>query len=505
MTPRRFTDEDHRVAPYADALEAHAARSPLMFMVPSHSGTPQGISEDLAAFSGERSIMMDIPQLVDGIDVGSDTPFDRAEVLAADAWGAQRCWFLANGSSQGNRMAIIASASLGEGRSIVAQRSAHSSLLDGLIVSGLTPRFVDPSIDETLGINHGLTPTQLSNEFEAAALEGSTVCAAYVISPSYFGAVSDIRGLSDVAHANGVPLIVDAAWGAHFGFHPRLPQFPTAYGADIVVTSTHKMGGSLSQSAMLHLGMGPFAERLEPLVERAHRLTQTTSASSLLLGSLDIARRSLVAGGDSIGRSMELAAEFSQWLRSHRSLAPASESFGVFEDIVDVDPLRVSIDVTGLGVSGYDVRSRLAQHFGIFVEIATVRAIVAFFGPGKDLDTGRLKTALDAIVASTDPASSMRESDGFMANLRLPGPGERRMSPREAFFAATEIVNFEEAIGRVSSDALAAYPPGIPNVTPGETIRRDIVDFLRSIAASPIGYVRGALDPMVNRFRVVSG
>lgn len=474
-----------------------------MFMVPSHSGTHEGITEDLAAFAGERAIEMDIPQLVDGIDNGVDTPFDQAEALAADAWGAQRCWFLANGSSQGNRMAIVAAAGLGVGATIVAQRSAHSSLLDGLILSGLMPRFIDPSIDQSLGINHGLTPEQLSAEITAAEESGDRVCAAYVISPSYFGAVADIRGLSEVAHAHGIPLIVDAAWGAHFGFHPRLPAFPTAQGADMVVTSTHKMGGSLSQSAMLHLSEGPFAEKLEPLLERAHRLTQTTSASSLLLGSLDIARRALMTREDLIERSINLATQLSDWLRAHPTLSLASDSFRSFEDIVEVDPLRVSVDVSALGITGYEVRSRLAQEFGIFVEIATIRVVVAFFGPGKDLDTARLQTALDTIVESAPRPEAGRTDTAVRDMLQLPQPGERRMSPRDAYFAPSEVVSFEHAVGRVSTDSLAAYPPGIPNVTPGETIRQDLIDFLRSVAASPIGYVRGALDASVSAFRVV--
>lgn len=504
MQSRRFTHEEHLSAPYADALDAHAARSPLMFMVPSHSGTHEGLSEDLAAFAGERAIEMDIPQLVDGIDSGVDTPFDRAEALAADAWGAERCWFLANGSSQGNRMAIVAAAGLAVGDGIVAQRSAHSSLLDGLIVSGLTPHFVDPSIDDALGINHGVTPERIAAALDAAEATGSRIAAAYVISPSYFGAVSDIRGLSAVAHARGIPLIVDAAWGAHFGFHDRLPAFPTAEGADIVVTSTHKMGGSLSQSAMLHLAPGPFAERLRPLLERAHRLTQTTSASSLLLGSLDVARRALVTRADLIERSIDLARGFTVWLQNHPVLGAASDSFGAFPDIVEIDPLRVSVDVSALGISGYDVRSRLAQEFGIFVEIATVRAVVAFFGPGKDLDTERLAAALDTIVASAGRARDARvDDDSPRAALRLPRSGERRMSPRDAYFAASEVVPYTEAVGRVSSDSLAAYPPGIPNVTPGETIGLDTIEFLRSVAASPIGYVRGAVDPAVDTFRVV--
>ncbi|MFC6235224.1 aminotransferase class I/II-fold pyridoxal phosphate-dependent enzyme, partial [Leucobacter soli] len=402
MARRRFSEAQHASAPYAAALRAHAERQPLMFMVPSHAGTPSGLSEELAEFVGERALAMDIPQLIDGIDVGPESAFVEAEQLAADAWGAHRTWFLANGSSQGNRIAVLAAAGLGIGDGIVAQRSAHSSLTDGLIVTGLAPRFLAPNIDHRRGINHGVTPAMLVGELARAAADGAAVCAVYVISPSYFGAVSDIPGLAAAAHAHGVPLIVDAAWGAHFGFHDALPESPTRLGADIVVTSAHKMGGSLGQSALVHLSDGPFTERLEPLLDRAFRLTQTTSASSLLLGSLDIARRALVTRPDLLELSIGLADRLRGWVREHADFSLVGDDFGEFPDIVGADPLRVPIDVSRTGRTGYEVRSLLAEQDGILLEIATSSAIVAFFGPGKPLEVEQLEAALTRIAGTRD-------------------------------------------------------------------------------------------------------
>lgn len=493
---RRFGDAEHGIAPYVDALERHAARRPLMFMVPSHAGTTTGLSQDLAAFSGERSLEMDIPQLVDGIDVGADSPFVRAVALAADAWQARRTWFLANGSSQGNRMAVIAAAGLSTGTDVIAQRSAHSSFIDGMILAGTTPYFLLPNLDLTRGINHGLTPAALDAGFEKALADGRKPCAAYIISPSYFGAVSDVAGLADVAHRYGVPLIVDAAWGAHFGFHPALPEFPTVRGADIVVTSTHKMGGSLGQSAMLHLAEGAYSDILEPLLDRAYMLTQNTSASSLLLGSLDIARRALVTRPDLLGDSIALAERLRADIRTDTVCSVISDEFPQHDDIHEADPLRVSIDVSATGLTGYEVRSLLHREHGILVEIATVSAIVAFLGPGKPLDTGRLLAALQEL-----PTKSRTLATPNMPPVPL--PGTQRLSPRDAYFAKSEIVSFTGAVGRTSADTLAAYPPGIPNVTPGEEITGETIDFLRAVAASPIGYVRGAMDDSVSTFRVL--
>ncbi|MBP6685120.1 MAG: amino acid decarboxylase, partial [Leucobacter sp.] len=199
MTQAQERMRDHSRAPYAEALRRHADHDPLMFMVPGHAATASGMSHQLADFVGERALRHDIPQLVDGIDAGPDSPLEQAVALAADAWGARRAWFLANGSSQGNRMAVIGVGTGVADGAVVAQRSAHSSFLDGLVVTGLTPEWVFPEYDSRHGLNHGLTPAALAAGFDRAAAAGERPSAAYVISPSYFGAVSDIAGLAEVA------------------------------------------------------------------------------------------------------------------------------------------------------------------------------------------------------------------------------------------------------------------------------------------------------------------
>ncbi len=195
-----------------------------------------------------------------------------------------------------------------------------------------------PSVDTRHGIAHGVSPAALDEALTAATESGHPASAVYVVSPSYFGAVADVAGLSRVAHAHGAPLIVDGAWGPHFGFHPDLPESPARLGADLVVSSTHKLAGSLTQSAMLHLGHGPFADRLEPLIERAVAMTASTSSSALLQASLDIARHSLMTGTELIGRSVAAAESFRAALREDPRFAVLSDGFDAFEDIVAVDP-----------------------------------------------------------------------------------------------------------------------------------------------------------------------
>lgn len=500
---KRFSSR-HYDTPFAAALRGHAERDTVSLMVPGHGLTGQGTSHKLADFFGEHTLRLDVPGLIEGIDIGENSPLDQAKELAAEAWGARRTWFLTNGASQANRMAAYAVRSLGIGDTIVGQRSAHSSFTDGVILADLTPHFIFPSIDERNGINHGVSPAALETALREASDAGKALGAVYIISPSYFGAVADVAGLADVAHSYGVPLVVDGAWGPHFGFHTELPESPTRLGADLVVSSTHKMAGSFTQSAMLHLCEGPFADRLETLVDRAFTLTQTTSPSALLLGSLDIARSEMATGFELITESIEWVDRARRIIRDDGRYGIISDGFDAFDDIVDHDPLRISIEVSGTGFTGHEVRSTLIKQYGIVVEISTVSAIVAFIGPGKKPDLDRLIRALFEIAEiGAASQSTGSATDSLPVLPPLPAPGPLAVRPRDAYFSAHETVTAKDAIGRVSSDALAAYPPGIPNVIPGEVITEETVRFLQAVAASPAGYVRGALDKEVGKFRVV--
>ena len=211
-------DERQRSTPYLDALAAYARRDPARLHVPGHKGG-QGADEGLIAAIGERALSMDVPALTHGIDVGVEpTPFEQAQELAAQAWGARRTWFLINGASQGNIAAGLALAH--RGSEVVVQRNAHSSTIDSLVLSGMRPTFAAPELDEQLGIAHCLTPETLADRLD----QTPAAVGAWVISPTYFGAVADIRGLAAVAHERGVPLIVDEAWGAHMAFSDALPE-----------------------------------------------------------------------------------------------------------------------------------------------------------------------------------------------------------------------------------------------------------------------------------------
>ena len=330
---------DQTATPYADALAAYADADMLRLDVPGHQASTHA-QPGLADFLGVRTLELDVPPLTHGVDHGDvPTPLSQAAYLAAQAWGARRTWFLTNGASKGNLVACLALRGLGE--RVVLQRSVHSSVVDGLALAGLDAAFVYPSVDAEHGIAHGVTP----DELDATLTAHPDVVAAYVVTPSYFGAVADVAELARVAHGHGVPLVVDEAWGSHFGFHPELPVNALRLGADLVISSTHKLAGSLTQSAMLHLGHGDFADRLEPLLDRAFRSMQSTSASALLMASLDHARKQLaVNGATTIGASLDAVAKIRGRIEAEGRFTTVDARMLAFDDVIAIDPLRVVID-----------------------------------------------------------------------------------------------------------------------------------------------------------------
>jgi arginine/lysine/ornithine decarboxylase len=483
---------DQSRTPYADALDRYASHDTLRLNVPGHNARPDSM-ERLNSYFGHRILELDVTALLPGLDAGDDNPLAESRALAADAWGAARTWFLTNGASQANRIAALTLAQFGDGNGpILAQRSAHSSFIDGIVLSGARPSWIMPTVDVHHGINHGVSPER----FAKALAENPGVRGAYIISPSYFGAVADVRAIADIAHAHGIPLVVDGAWGTHFGFHPDVPANPLELGADVLVSSTHKLGGSLTQSAMIHVGRGHFADELIGIINRTFPLTQSTSNSSLLLASLDIARSFLATGHEAIGAAIRSGDELRARVRDSRHLAVLSDGFSEFDGIAGHDPLHVSIDVSGLGRSGHEVRNLLMTAHHVETEIATDNCIVAIIGPGHVVDVNRFMTELESLALEVPSPAARDRRD-------IPSPGLAVMSPREAYFGSSEIVDAEHAIGRISADTLAAYPPGIPNIMPGERITDEVVQFLQHTASQPGGYVRGALTQTADSFRVV--
>ena len=479
--------------PYLDAIRDYAARNPARLHIPGHKGGP-GADRGLVAVIGEAALAHDIPGLTWGIDIGaSPTPFDQAQRLAAEAWGAARTWFLVSGASQGNLAAGLALAHYGD--AIVLQRNGHSSTIDSLVLSGLRPTFVSPEIDEELGIAHCITPESL----DRALTQTPDAVGAWIVSPTYFGSAADVRGLTEVAHAHDVPLVVDEAWGAHMAFHEDLPEHALAAGADLVISSTHKIVGSLGQSAMLHLGVGSRFDT--DIVDRTVTLTESTSPNSLLFASLDAARRlAAVHGHDLIAESAAAVNVARAQIREIPGLDVLDERFIGRAGVFAYDPLRLAVDVRGLAIDGYELATLLREIGDINLELAGQNVIVGVFGMGEPA-----AVLADRFVAALRTAAARAGLDaGGRAARFAPAPpwGELVMTPRQAFLGRQEAVPASAAAGRVAAESLATYPPGIPNVLPGERLETRTLEYIRRTLELG-GSVRGASDRQLRTVRVV--
>ena len=471
-------------APYLEAVVAYATRGSTRFHVPGHKGGA-GADPGLCAAIGKAALNADIPQDIEGIDLGPEpTPYQRAELLAAEAHGAARSWFLTNGATQGNHALCLTLAPLGA--QVVVQRNSHASVIDGLVLSGGRPTFVAPEYEAQLGMAHGVTPEAL----ERTLAQTPEARAAFMVSPTYYGMSADVAGCVAVCHEAGVPLVVDQAWGPHFGFHPSLPASALTQGADAALTSTHKIVGSLTQSAMLHVSE---SGRIDPgALSRTVRLVRSTSQSALLMASLDAARRQLALHGEAL-LSATIAASRSarEAIAAVPGAAVIGEEFVGRPGVADWDPLRIVIDVRGTGCTGYELAAALRGHYDIHVELATHATMVLILGlaePAHSLErfAHDFEQTVRRIGRAGEAPALVRGSGWFDNEVVVP--------PRDAFLGAADAVPVDQAPGRVSAESIAGYPPGIPALLPGERITSELVAYLRELRDAG-ARLHGASDP----------
>ncbi|MDO9354112.1 MAG: amino acid decarboxylase [Solirubrobacteraceae bacterium] len=498
-------------APYLDAIAAYGSRGTGRMHVPGHKGG-SGADPGLRSAIGDRALVMDVPAGIYGVDLGVEvTPHLRAEALAAEAYGAHQSWFLTNGATQGNHALTLALAP--PGSTVVVQRNSHASVVDGLVLSGGLPAFVAPAYDEALGIAHTVEPPTLA----AALASAPEAKVAFVVSPTYFGVTADIPGLAEVAHAAGCALVVDQSWGPHFGFHPGVPASALHQGADAVLTSTHKMAGSLTQSAILHV-VDP--SRVDvAAVDRAVRIVRSTSQSSLLLASLDAARRQLAVHGEALlERTMRGRGELLRRIDASEGLTVLGPTFEGSPGVADVDPLKVVIDVRGTGATGYAVAQALSSWHDVHAELATDTTVLLVLGPAERPDdlamvglaferTATRVAAEAARVAEATPGEAGGEDPDpdrapkIVEPLRAP-ISETVIPPRDAFLGPAEAIPLDDAVGRVSAESIAGYPPGIPALLPGERITPAVIEHFRALLAAG-SRLHGAHDPTLETITVV--
>jgi arginine decarboxylase len=406
-----------------------------------------------------------------------------AEARAAALWGADWCRFSVAGSTHGNQALALAVGS--PGQKVIINRTLHRSLLLGLVLAGLQPVWVSPDIDQASGLPAGVAVQTV----RAALAAHPDACAVFLGDPTYVGTIADLSGHADVAHAAGVPLIVDAAWAAHLGFHPDLPPHAIAAGADAMVTSAHKALPAYTQGALVLAR----TERLDAArLDRAFEATHTTSPTGSIMASIDAARALLARDGERLcGRLLDGVAAARKRLAEVPGLAVL--------DGPGVEPTKLTVLLAGTGAHGNVVEAELIAA-GMPVEMADRDTIIPI--PTIADDQESLAVFTEALIAAVERhRGAPRHPEPAAAWTVRP---QTVLAPREAFFAANETVPASEAIGRVSAELIAPYPPGVPVLAPGELITAEAVAALREVAADG-GRIAYAADPTLATFQVLRG
>ncbi|WP_432497548.1 aminotransferase class I/II-fold pyridoxal phosphate-dependent enzyme [Kineococcus gypseus] len=484
---------DHSRAPVLEALEEFRRRGDVAYGPPGHK-QGRGADPRVVQVVGEGVFASDVLTL-NGLDDRRESQgvVGQAEDLMADAVGAGRTFFSTCGSSLSVKAAMISVA--GPGEKLLISRNAHKSVIAGVIVSGVEPVWVHLHFDADLHLAHPPEP----EDVRRALREDPDAKGMLLISPTDWGTCADIAGVAAVCHEFGVPLIVDEAWGAHLPFHPDLPAWGMDAGADVVVTSVHKMGAAIEQSSVFHVQ----GELVDPDVLKAREdLLGTTSSSSLVYLTLDGWRRQMVEQGEELlGAAIERAGRVRAAVEGIEGLGLMGREVVRPQGAFDLDPLALTIDVRALGVSGYQAGDWLRTACHVDVGSADACRIGVRLTHGDDDATKAL------LVESLRRLAAEAGSLERRAPTHLPQPGalelRNAMTPRDAFFARTEQVPIAEAVGRVVAELVSPYPPGVPVLAPGEVVDQQVVDYLTSGVAAGM-LVPDAADPSVRTLRVVA-
>ncbi len=499
---------DQSQSPIISALQVSGQRPHAAFYAPGHK-QGKGASSRLKELLGEAALAADLPELPELDNLFSPQGVILvAQELAAAAFGADRTYFLANGSTCGIEAAILATC--GPGEKIIVPRNAHRSVIAGLVLSGAMPIFVAPDYSPELGLVLGVKAETIAS----ALADHPDTRAVLLVSPTYHGICSDIEAIASLTQAHNIPLLIDEAHGPHFAFHPDLPTPALALGADLVVQSTHKVLGALSQAAMLHTqGVGeasPKESRIDPArLQAALQLTQSTSPSALLLASLDAARHQMATEGKALlSNTLDLA----QHMRTGLTAIPGVQiidkpSVTAFPSVSDMDLTRLTVDVSGLGLTGLEADEILHEELGVTAELPELRHLTFIVSLGNRVeDVQRCIAGFRALAERATQQRTIPQDPSDLAQSFLPLETDYAMpvvSPREAFFAATETVAASAALGRISADTVSAYPPGIPAIVAGEPIAEAAIAHLTHIKQQG-GYVTGGSDQTPATFRVLA-
>ena len=477
---------DQNQAPIYEAMVKLRKKRIVPFDVPGHKrgrGNPE-----LVELLGEKCV---------GIDVNSMKPLDNlghpisiirdAEELAAHAFGASHAFLMIGGTTSSVQTMILSTCKAGD--KIILPRNVHKSAINALVLCGAIPIYIEMSVDPKIGIALGL-----ENDRVAKTIKDHPDAKAILINnPTYYGICSDLKGLTEMAHEAGMMVLVDEAHGAHLHFTDKLPISAMDAGADMAAVSMHKSGGSLTQSSLLLIG-----EQMNPeYVRQIINLTQSTSASYLLMASLDISRRNLALRGK---ESFEKVIELSEYAR--REINAIGGYYAYSKELIDgvsvcdFDVTKLSVYTQGIGLTGIEVYDLLRDEYDIQIEFGDIGNILAYISIGDRIqDIERLVGALADIKRLYS-----RDGKDLIAGEYI--QPELVLSPQEAFYSERKSLTLGESVGQVCGEFVMCYPPGIPILAPGERITREIVDYIQ-FAKERGCSLQGTEDPEVNHINVI--
>ncbi|NYV74353.1 aminotransferase class I/II-fold pyridoxal phosphate-dependent enzyme [Streptomyces sp. UH6] len=487
---------DHSRVPVLEALQQFRRRGDVVYGPPGHR---QGLGADprVKEIVGEGVFASDVLNM-NGLDDRrlSQGVLADAQELMADAVGADQAFFSTCGSSLSVKTGMLAVA--GPGEKLLISRNSHKSVIAAVIINGVVPIWVHPKFDADRHLAHPPEPEDVRRKLQ----EHPDAKGMLLITPTDWGSCADIRGVARVCHEFGVPLIVDEAWGAHLPFHPELPAWGMNAEADMVVTSVHKMGGAIEQSSVFHLK----GDRISAeVLKQREDLLGTTSSSSLVYATLDGWRRQMVQQGRDL---LDTALARARRIREAVAEVPGLSVMG--EEIVreglayEHDPLKLTVEVRGLGITGMQAAEWLRTACHVDVGSADTLRICPQITHGDDDRTEALLVeSLRRLAKEAADGDAMERAPRVL----LPSPGglelEQAIRPRDAFFGNVDHVPADRAAGRVAAETITPYPPGVPAVAPGEVITQEVVDYLRSGVAAGM-LLPDAADPELETFRVVT-
>lgn len=475
-----------RKAPIYEALEKFRKQRVVPFDVPGHK-RGRG-NQELVDLLGEKCV---------GLDVNSMKPLDNlchpvsvileAEQLAAEAFGADHAFFMVGGTTSAVQSMLWSVLKAGD--KIILPRNVHKSVINALVLCGAVPAYVNPEVDDRIGIALGMEIAQV----EKAIRDNPDAVAILVNNPTYYGICSDLNAIVKLAHAHGMKVLADEAHGTHFYFGDDLPDSAMKAGADLAAVSMHKSGGSLTQSSFLLTNKGINKGYVGQIIN----LTQTTSASYLLMSSLDISRRNLaLRGKESFAKVMKMAEYARQEINEIGGYYAYGRELVNGSSIYDYDVTKLSVYTRDIGLAGIEVYDLLRDEYDIQIEFGDIGNILAYISIGDRIqDIERLVGALADIKRLYSRDNSKMLSMEYISPVVA-------ATPRDAFYAEKESLPIEQTAGRICSEFVMCYPPGIPILAPGEMITKEIIDYI-NYAKEKGCSMQGTEDSEISRLNVL--